>query len=191
MNVLCVCDSTTLWQCDSMTWQCDSVTVGHCESNLWQCDRLPGSLGQVAGGCKAGFVSIQFHYTTLICSDSDGTSSFENCKKLKSLLDTPEDCSHIIKYAGHLAMLEKSVEVNKIGSCWQSCPAWVLILLLDHMIRIFAEFVFFNLLYGIQPSKCLSQTLNYNIRSWIKTRTHKNGMWLKLKLPVSSVRFDP
>ena len=52
--------------------------------------------------------------TTLICGDSDGTFSLENCEKLKSLLDIPEDCFHIIKDAGHLAMLEKPVEVNKI-----------------------------------------------------------------------------
>ena len=52
--------------------------------------------------------------TTLICGDSDGTFSLENCEKLKSLLDIPEDCFHIIKDTGHLAMLEKPVEVNKI-----------------------------------------------------------------------------
>ena len=52
--------------------------------------------------------------TTLICGDSDGTFPLENCEKLRSLLDIPEDCFHIIKDAGHLAMIEKPVEVNKI-----------------------------------------------------------------------------
>ena len=52
--------------------------------------------------------------TTLICGDSDGVFSLENCEKLKSFLEIPEDCFHIIKDAGHLAMLEKPVEVNRI-----------------------------------------------------------------------------
>ena len=52
--------------------------------------------------------------TTLICGDSDGTFPLKNCEKLRSLLDIPEDCFHIIKDAGHLAMIEKPVEVNQI-----------------------------------------------------------------------------
>ena len=52
--------------------------------------------------------------TTLICGDGDGVFSLENCEKLKSFLEIPEDCFHIIKDAGHLAMLEKPVEVNRI-----------------------------------------------------------------------------
>ena len=52
--------------------------------------------------------------TTLICGDSDGTFPLKSCEKLRSLLDIPEDCFHIIKDAGHLAMIEKPVEVNQI-----------------------------------------------------------------------------
>ena len=53
--------------------------------------------------------------TTLICGVSDGVFPLENCDKLKSYLQIPEDCYHIVKDAGHLSMMvEKPVEVNKI-----------------------------------------------------------------------------
>ena len=169
------CDSRTMWQCDSVTvWQYDIVTVWHCDRmTVWQCARKSGTSGWWMRGrvCQHTVSLPLWSVVTVI------HSTLEYCKKLKSLLGIPEDCFHIIKDAGHLAMLEKPVEVNKI--VWKllaELSCWVLI---GHMIRlstIFAEFVFFTLLYGIQPSKCLCQTLI--ILLWIKTRAHNSG-WLK------------
>ena len=50
----------------------------------------------------------------IICGDGDGVFSVSSCQNVKSLLDVPEEDFHIVKDAGHLAMLEKPVEVNRI-----------------------------------------------------------------------------
>lgn len=50
----------------------------------------------------------------MITGDSDGTFSVESVSKVKSILEMPEDCFHVVKDAGHLPMLEKPEEVAQV-----------------------------------------------------------------------------
>ena len=50
----------------------------------------------------------------IVCGDGDGVFLVSSCQNVKSLLDVPEEDFHVVKDTGHLAMLEKPVEVNSI-----------------------------------------------------------------------------
>lgn len=51
---------------------------------------------------------------SIVCGDGDGLFSVESCLQVKKLFEVPDDCFHVVKDAGHLAMLEKPSETNKI-----------------------------------------------------------------------------
>ena len=50
----------------------------------------------------------------IVCGDGDGIFPVSSCQNAKSFLDVREEDFHVVMDAGHLAMLEKPVEVNRI-----------------------------------------------------------------------------
>ena len=50
----------------------------------------------------------------LVCGDNDGLFSVDSCLEVKQLLEISDECFHVVKDVGHLAMLEKPEEVNQL-----------------------------------------------------------------------------
>ncbi len=50
----------------------------------------------------------------MICGESDGIFSVQSCEHVRSLLEVPGNCFHVVKDSAHNMMIEKPVEVTRI-----------------------------------------------------------------------------